>query len=388
MKKLFINLSLDQNIREHIKRNYRNSGVIQESYYTRYVYFLHKLYVHETYNKDESDAPVNTNDIAATLSLPNKEFNKIKKYFIENKIIEKTSNHIASVKSSTYKIKYTEITNKWTLEPIDNLVTQKIIREEIKNNKMTNTEFFRTYEKYLHEIKIDINLYKLSPEVGDEVTMNVIEADYKFFFQPHANNRVYHQISSMKRSLRKYLKWDEKRLYQIDITGSQMFLIAMMFRSYFKQIHLPDDVNQYIQYCKDGQIYEVIAKEAGIELTKENRSQFKKQMMSNVVFIDSKFMNNKLAKAFEKLFPNLYNFIKDEKAAITASKFALNLQAQEWDIIQSIMIKAYAKGIKCVNLHDCIIFNDKKQKETLMNLFEEEFIIKYNVVPAVKFSKF
>lgn len=381
MKKLFLNTTINTLILDHIKKNHRNSGEIIEAYYTRYIYFLHRIYVSQTMNKNNIDCLVNCKKLSEILSLKTQDFNKIKQFFISNGIIEKTSGYIKGVKSESYKIKDIYM-NNWTKDNFDNKVIKKIIAEEQKDNKMANTEFFQTYEKYLKEIRIDVPVKILLDEP------ELLMSDYFYFYQPYADNRIYHNISNMDRSLRKYLKWDNKKLYQIDITGSQMFLIAMMFKSHFKIAILPEDVERYIQHCKNGEIYEILAIESGFELTTENRSDFKKKVMSNFLFSKPNQMNNKLSNSFKKLFPNLYNFVFDYKQLVGASEFALKLQSIEWLIIQDIMIECYKQNIKCINLHDCIIINDRKQKDSVMNIFETEFIKKYNVMPAIKFSKF
>jgi hypothetical protein len=93
LKKLFINLDIDQIIKNQVKQNYRNAGVIQESYLTRYYYLLHKIFIFENFNHEETDAPINTANLAAILSLPRKDFHKIlnesllyfpRKYFLQN----------------------------------------------------------------------------------------------------------------------------------------------------------------------------------------------------------------------------------------------------------------------------------------------------------------
>lgn len=380
MKKFHHNLELDRLIQKHVKSNYRNSADIQEAYCTRYSYVLSYIYQKQIRYREELGSSLNSHKIADRLSLTNKDFHKIMKFFIDNNIIYKTENYSAGYISNRYKINETYLKNKWLFDELySNNVIKKIIVEEKKQNLMPNTEFFQTYEKFLKEI--DIKLYKISDNSFED----------KFFLQPRAENRVYHQISTLKSEYRKYLSWDGKKLFQIDLVASQMFFIGMSYLSYTKDVIYPDDINKYIQLCKNGLIYEAIAAEANFNLTKDNRSKFKKDVFASIVFNQHTSMlkkDNKLAIAFNNLFPTMFQFIYLSKEKIGNSQFSINVQATEWNMIQNILASCYSKGIKAINIHDSIVFTDKDKVQDILNIFETEFVKKYNTLPATKFSKF
>jgi len=379
LKKFHHNLDLDRSIQKHVKTNYRNSGDIQEAYCTRYSYVLSYIYQKQIRYRNELGSTLNSNKLADRLSLTNKDFHKIIDFFIDNKIIYKTANYSAGYVSNTYKINEIYLKKKWLFDELySNNVVKKIIVEEKKQNLMPNTEFFQTYEKYLKEI--DIKLYKISDNSFED----------KFFVQPRPENRVYHQIATLKSEYRKYLTWEGKKLFQIDLVASQMFFIGMSYLSYTKDVINPDDITKYIELCKSGLIYEAIAKEANFNLTAANRSQFKKDVFTSIVFNQHTSMlrkDNKLAIAFNNLFPTMFQFIYLSKEKIGNSQFSINVQATEWNMIHNILASCYQKGIKAINIHDSVVFNNKDQAQQILDIFETEFIKKYNVLPATKFSK-
>jgi hypothetical protein len=120
----------------------------------------------------------------------------------------------------------------------------------------------------------------------------------------------------------------------------------------------------------------------------KDRNKFKKLFFKYVYYNKPETMNNKIAKAFQKLFPTMFDYVTDIKYKNGYVLFSVNLQKFEWNLISEILKNLYKNGMKAVNLHDAILFPDGEDIKKIEQIINNIYLTNTGYLPAVKTEKF
>ncbi len=291
-----------------------------------------------------------------------KDRNIINKFFIESKKVD-------------YKIKK----NFNFLIKFFNPEKLTIDIDGVKNELNTNPKYSNNIIKQL------ISYTKVS---------DLCNGNYHFSFDPETDGRFHNNFVRLNKDLRKYLKYDGKKLVEIDISNSIPFILsAILTKSIdIDNRYLSNDsiklYNKLLSYmfpktlectenneielfhheCASGKLYESLMTDYVIEYEMdyidENgqehfapiRKKVKKELLSMFFSINSHY--KKMQKVFSKQYPKVLNQIQSVKRRYSKRFSHLLFQIESYIVLQKI-----ARGFNNSNngktpiftIHDCLI---------------------------------
>lgn len=192
----------------------------------------------------------------------------------------------------------------------------------------------------------------LSIESIKDGTLFYVEDDY---------GRLHTNFTVLKKVLRTdYVTIDGENVEELDIKNSQpTFLAVLLKEKGFDNVYY-DEYNYYKNCVKDGQIYELLANELNI-----TREEAKKKLF--YIFFGKNNWKSKCDEAFKKFFPNVFQWMVDEKALMKDHRtIAHQLQKKESNLIYDniiFRIKKEIPNIKLFTVHDSILFPAKHKKK-------------------------
>ncbi|MCT4586247.1 MAG: hypothetical protein N4A71_00340 [Carboxylicivirga sp.] len=185
-------------------------------------------------------------------------------------------------------------------------------------------------------------------------------ANKQLFFSVDDNSgRVYHNISNIRRELKKFLMIDNSNLVGLDIRNSQPLLFGLLLVKKWRKrkttsYEAMPDLKEYLQRCCDGNFYDHLMELNDIPV--EQRADYKIQFFTDIFFSKNpKKVKGKL-KQFADVYPNVYQEIRKYKEP-DYKLLARDLQKFEADVIINGIIKSLFKQnkeIPIVNVHDAI----------------------------------
>ena len=303
-----------------------------------------------------------------------------------------------SIKANSYQGSFkrtikNQIKNRYGLKPHD------------VENLLEYTSSFTTYKSYVWHLK---NWKRLSEAHIDQ------KKDF-IFFTTDKSKRLYHNVSSTPKDIRKYLQIEGERLVEIDASNSQWFLLVALLEAKAKETREHILYSQYMYRSSKGTQGEptptrttplmfptfskelhtlkayleqgffrkaltaVISEAEGNEYTE---SKTKSLLIKRILFEDPNkpYINKEpVVKAFRSLFPTLYKSIvwlkkegldyqslgysqKDSYKAL-----AVELQRME----SSIFIRGVHKhleGVLRLSIHDALLVRQNDVKRVLNGL--------------------
>lgn len=166
------------------------------------------------------------------------------------------------------------------------------------------------------------------------------------------NGRFHHNLTNLKKELRTFLTIDNQSLIGLDIVNSQATFLGLWLRD--KGVAV-DEVNEYLKYCANGNIYEYINEKTFED--KDSRDVFKKKLFASTFFGKVRNMDTSVALKFKNKFPAITQTIKDLKNKYGSNYIANNLQSQEakfvFDCIDYIKTNI-GNEVPLISLHDAI----------------------------------
>jgi len=315
-------------------------------------------------------------------------YNYYIEYLIEKKFITLISDYFVSKKSKTYKVNYFDIKDLKRVKIYDNILlnkynknyllknidnTNNIINENIKkyliNDLYKTTINYDDSINYLNNLKkekiIDNNKY-----YKNLISINSIKDGHRFFsFDIYG--RFHSNFTILKKNIRQqYLKINNEITCEIDIKNSQPFFLTVLMKQYKADWLELKDVEKYFFVVQNGLIYDDIISNISYVKTKKEAKIF----IYKVLFGNN---NNYLSKDFEKLYPNVFLFIKNfKKNKKDYKSMSHELQRIESNFIFNIVInkiKKINKNIIIITIHDSIVFQCK-YKNIITKIFNEELI--------------
>lgn len=195
-----------------------------------------------------------------------------------------------------------------------------------------------------------------------------------------STGRIGYDFTNVKRAHRKYLRLDGQQLIEVDITNCQILLATILFKRYFVNVDLPDDLVRLIKVCEDGIFYEGMMDY--LHIPRSEREGFKDKCFE--IFFAPNYPNeSKVYKAFKALYPEVAAALYNIKKTFYQN-FARDLQKIEATIIFNVYQKLIDQNISALTIHDSIVVSNKNEIDLVKMLLLEEFTHNYNITPKLK----
>lgn len=343
-------------------------------------------------------------------------FNQLKDYLISNQVIETDGKYILHEKSYGYKLigKYAIGTR---FVSIDGLMNDKL--EDNKSEVKLSSVHYHLYHNLLNRVNYDFNTFEYEMNELDRLDeIRYFMFNYKdnedFMFTIDSFGRRLHTpFTCVSSKSRKHINWkntEDNTVIEIDIVNSQLVMLCSLLNSFFYNIQLYpshilyplrcsayrvdrykdskyNDLDEFITLCEKGLIYERIMYEYNNkESVKLNRDEVKEMLFSQVLFCKSK--NNKMTKIFKSMFPNVLDFIIDQKKDnykdLSCQMQRIESKIVIWNVCGRLM-REYV-DVPVITVHDSIITN-KSSEEVVKRLMIEE-IMKYGITPTLKVKQY
>lgn len=317
-------------------------------------------------------------------------YNYYLEFLTDHNIIVKTGNYFVGTKCNSFKLNpiYYEsglnniirwkntnpfLLKKWKSKQlefqIDNITNGKIINPIVK--RMIIEDLYHIDIDYKKAVECVENMLKngiLNTDKSYIKNMMSVEAinDGCLFHIEDQYGRLHTNLTVLKKSIRtECIKIDGEDVIELDIANSQPLFLSVLLKEKGFDLTNVHAYEYYKDTVKNGIIYDIIAEEMDI-----SRSECKTKMFC-LLFGENKW-NSPIDRAFKKHFPEVYNWIVEEKTKANNYKIiAHELQRKESKLIFDTIIYRLKKEIPSIRLftvHDSIIY-PKKWKNKVEEIF-------------------
>lgn len=395
-----------------------NLKLDNERHLDKYYYIITHLYYRRVFDKrieDDSFVPLYSKILIKILGGRYKEYLQ---FLLDKGIIETNNHYINGKQSKGYRFckKYAKVKYKQVFITDKNII-RKIKMFKKEKEKGISSEQHRYIYKCLQKLSIkydeakyfiENNITNIDQYIYYNISLDLIASKNFFFCVDNTAGRIHNNVTNLSRDLRKFLRYNDEKLIEIDIANSQPFLFNILIYDYFKDHNITNisydgnidinvsypygnqnqtssaDVEKFKELTSQGLFYEYLMNEFDIA---EDRSTFKVRFFSKVFFSEEKpYFINSERQQFKELFPNVYKIVAYYKRE-DYRNLAIALQKVEADIIiNHVVPKLAKKRIYVLTIHDSILTlpdNAEIVKQTILEVFEN----KYGLVPTVKVKK-
>lgn len=314
-------------------------------------------------------------------------------YLIENEIVETDNNYIKKQKSKAYRLteKYSKSKIK-KVEIVDTMIISNYLayKKELKN-KVTE-DHYKFLFNCLEQIEIDYNAAMEvlnTPDINFEqynsyyFSLEKIKNKDWFFILDKTAGRVHNNLTNLPKIFRPFLKYNNQKLIEIDISNCQPLLFNILiskyvfkdqsaFDVYTKPPSIPEysDLRLYKELTEKGTFYEFMMDKLSI---KEERDKFKVRMFRKIFY--GQEIKSEERTQFESIFPEVSKIISYYKR-VDYKKLAVALQSEEAELmLDKILPKLAEKKIFVLTIHDSILTtqdNIELVKEVIMSEFKNK----------------
>jgi hypothetical protein len=204
--------------------------------------------------------------------------------------------------------------------------------------------------------------------------------------------RLHTPFSCMSSHLRRYLTLYGEPIVGVDIANSQPLLLGLSIindlEKQRKNWRESCDVSRYITLCLQGNIYEFLMEELGIDKSDQVlRNKFKKDFFGRVFFNENPKKDEpyfKQAQVFAECFAHVWKIVKQKKSR-NYKDLAQGLQRTESDLILNNVCKKLAQHklyMKAITLHDAI-YTTQANVHVVKKILEQQFQTMYEVIPKI-----
>lgn len=372
---------------KHKKIQYRN-----ENLKTDYlINIIHELLLKYYFHKDDVIEGELSFNMWSTLLRKKygSKYNYYINYLIENGFMVMVSDYYKNKKARTYKLCMSSLQNIEKCKVNDKILLKKHTKEYLKVTFLNYTNSpipidireklvddlyklnidFESSMAYLNELKESRKIY-YNKYFKNVISVNNIESG-NIFFKFDEYGRMHTNFTILKKEIRKNLiTFDGLETNEVDISNSQpLFLILLMKEKMTTSELITPDVSKYIGLVQNGLVYEELIDNCDIE----NRNEAK-IMMYKVLFGKNGY-TSKYNKCFRKIFPTVYDFIKNYKEESKDYRILSHeLQLKESDFIYNKVVRhimTIDPNIPLFTIHDSIVFPVKYKKivEDIFNYY-------------------
>jgi hypothetical protein len=221
----------------------------------------------------------------------------------------------------------------------------------------------------------------------------------KTYLKPDDQGRIYHLLSNLKKEARAAILLDGAPLYEIDLSNSQLYLMAMLAahkflyrilrntkdrethtHTYRNQYHsLADDLRLFVEDCCEGIIYEKILQ----HIEGADRATVKYETIVGLMAWTELSETIAPYQVMKKLYPSVVTLIEDLKIKHGHKWIGRTLQSME----AAVMIGGVCERIRVehpeipiIPLHDCL-FTTEPHIQTVHKIILEEFGARFGWMP-------
>jgi hypothetical protein len=256
--------------------------------------------------------------------------------------------------------------------------------------------------------------------------------------------RVYNNLTGLKKSLRQYLRANNRSLVGCDVTSSQPLLVGLLCRQLEKGLlkkgllnnnlfnntnlskyehyieidqefldcvsllspqeqqegerkqgnslydvvltessqSIPEDVERYIRLCEDGRFYDELMI---LDDNQTDRETFKKQVFSQV-FYGKNCYEGRLTRLFARQFPTVWETIRSIKKEDYKRLSHHMLRLESEIVINRAVRRCALEGIWVVTIHDCLV--TYREHADRVRQIMEEASGSVGIRPTIKITEF
>lgn len=372
----------------------------------KYHYFLHQLYLRRVTDVRVTKLtriPVNYSLMEEFLTT--RHTSKIINFWLNLGVVETKESWKPGGWSKGYR--FTEAYRDIKFKKVA-LVDAKFAKKMERKRQESNATIDLTYPAHnhlhfnLHELKIDAlaayaTAHKENKRKKEDhgynkwvASIHAIEHGAFFIHRDKTGKRVHQNWANLANKVKKHVYLESgEELVNADIRCSQPLMLAILLRQKYERASAPAQVNNYIQECENGTLYETLADAAGVAIT--DRKKFKRRFFKKVLY----GRNENATKSpewnvFSSLFPQAAAFVEERKRG---SHKALShaLQRMESEIIIDKVIAGIAADYHpehyfALTIHDSITVtrsNEIDIQRRMLDAFNE-----YGVYPTIKIEVF
>lgn len=265
-------------------------------------------------------------------------------------------------------------------EESDNVLTIDIKIDSLKNTPLDNDTFINTLTKSKidasNAILAEYNFCKEEKKKYESFVSRVNAIlnflKYRSAGKGEKVNRVYSSFSSLSKQARKFVTYNGKHFYEIDIKNCQPLLLIILLIKY----NLPIDT-EYINAVTNGVFYESLQtqalkngydKQTIVKVFKDKvTKKFKdydftkrddvKVLCYSKIFFTKEYKLTKIVKCFKQLYPYVYSSLVKLTETVTLAELLQNLEAE---IVLNII-----PNCPYFPVHDAIYITNKTEIEDI-----------------------
>uniref|UniRef100_A0A7V3E7I4 Uncharacterized protein n=1 Tax=Ignavibacterium album TaxID=591197 RepID=A0A7V3E7I4_9BACT len=312
---------------------------------------------------------------------------------IDEEIIETDNRYIKKLKSKSYRL--TEKYSKSKVKRVE-ITDSKIISNYWKYKEEKKKEITEGHYKFLfnclEQIEID---YDSAIAFLDKIELNFeqfnsyycsierIKNKDWFFIIDKTAGRVHNNLTNLPKIFRPFLRYNNQKLVEIDISNCQPLLFNILISKYFLKdqsvfdscINSPSipensDLRLYKELTEKGKFYEFMMDQLGV---KEEREKFKVRMFTKIFY--GKEEKSQERTQFEAYFTEVSKIISYYKR-VNYKKLSVELQTEEAELMLNNILPILAKNkIFVLTIHDSFLTthnNIELVKEVIMSEFKKK----------------
>ena len=322
--------------------------------------------------------------------------------------IEIDGYYIKGKKSYGYKLgpAYAKVKHK-QIRLHDEKLIQRIKQFRTKKETEVKLDVYKHLQKNLQSISIDHQAALRTISQNDlsnwETSINMLN-NKNWFFRTDDYGRVHTNITNLPTIVRQFLRHNNEKLTEIDITNSQPFFLGIISLNYYTYnkycINLntlpspplpnegtfPKDLVKYIRLIREGSFYEYLVENSNLYCS---RKKLKQSIFTNLLFGKNRFMKSSpVCNLFQDKFPSVYNVILDIKQRDFTQLSKCLTRAESSFIINRFIRTCMNKhpDVFVTTIHDCVL-TTQTNRELIKNLLLQEFK-DINLVPKLKIKNY
>lgn len=200
-------------------------------------------------------------------------------------------------------------------------INDKTIIGEFKSKKLVNSinrssehhykklqEIYKHLHSFLDKLSIKSHFYLKEHE---SIMKHFLSQKYANDIMVDKSGRNYHKMTNLPSTSRMYLQYDNKQLVSIDCANSQPLLLLILLRE--SRLYDSNEYNFYKQLVETGELYDYLINIYNnhflIKFT--NKKEFKQALFKDVYFNYKHKYKNPIIITFSLIFPEIYEFIKE-----------------------------------------------------------------------------
>lgn len=311
-------------------------------------------------------------------------------------------------------------------------IVKRIKEQDVKTSSVIKKKF-NYMIKFFNDKKLKIDLEECINIIEQEYlktnnyinyladfqkVINIHNGLYKFHNNPETDSRLHSNFTFLNKKFRKHLTYDGKKIVEIDLSNSIptifSFLLSnsinvniksiintilydylLMFNKKSKDVDIYE-IELFNKLCVEGKIYEELTKgflkeninhlmndydgyidESGYHFDEEfDKTKITKSSFLSMLFSENEtFINMEIA--FEKMFPSIFNFIKEIKRKGSYKLFSHFLFQIESEIVLNQIARSFNAlqngKVPIFTIHDCVCTTEGNE------LILEDFIKKRTI---------